>query len=414
MWRTRAGTRTGTGASGGDDPLAGCWLVLTSAAVLTSATAPLGASQSWTTAPDFEIVGPSDSGIDGGFDQVRRVRVSRDGLRVHVVEPLARRITVWAPSGRRLLRLEGEGQLRTLGRPWDVRVLPDGFWAMYDRHFARLSDDGAVLEVLEYSMWGVEAVLEDRGILAYARLPSSAVMMGWREGEPPPEHQGVLHYSGTGGDWTADTVAMLDVRHETLGIRFDEGTSPHPTATFTTQPFTDADLSYFDGDKGRVGVVQRNGAPGEVVVTEVTARGDTVWGRTIGLPPLTIAADRIEEAVQGVARSAAEGAQRVGRPISEATARALAEEALYLPEYLPAVSEVWATASDELWLRSQEVSDTLEVWYAIPRGDDVATPRRVLLPRWFQLRDATETHVWGLRSDTDDGIRVMGRRLVGS
>ncbi|MCY3602267.1 MAG: hypothetical protein OXH12_04230 [Chloroflexi bacterium] len=285
---------------------------------------------------------------------------------------------------------------------------------MYDRHFARLSDDGAVLEVLEAAMWGTEAVLADNSILALARLPPPAGMMGWREGEPPPEHQGVLHYSGTGADWTTDTVAMLDVRRLTLGIRFDDGSSPFPEAMFATQPFADADLSYFDGDRGRVGVVQRNDAPGEAVVTEITALGDTVWRRTLALPPVPIRADRAEEAVEELAGRAVESAQRLGRPISETTARSLAEEALYLPEYLPAVAEVWATTSDELWLRSPEISDTLEVWYAIPRGDDVATPRRVLLPKWFRLRDATETHVWGLRSDTDDGIRVVGRRLVGS
>lgn len=403
MWRT------GTGASARANPLAGCWLVLTSAAVLTSATAPLGASQSWTTAPDFEIV----AGRDGGFDRVRRVRVSRDGLRVHVVEPLARRITVWSPGGQLLLRLEGDGQLRALGRPWDVRLLPDGFWAMYDRHFALLSDDGAVLQMLEAAMWGTEAVLADHSILALARLPPPAVMLGWTEREPP-QHQAALRYNEAGADWITDTVAMLDVRRMTLGIRFDDGSSPFPEAMFATQPFTDADLSYFDGDGGFVGVVQRNSAPSEAIVTEITALGDTVWRRTLALPRVPIRADRAEEAVESVASSAGESAQRLGRPIPEVTARSLAEDALYLPDYLPAVTEVWATTSGELWLRSAEISDTLEVWYAIPRRDDVATPRRVLLPTWFQLRDANETHVWGLRSGTDDGIRVVGRRLVGS
>ena len=407
MWRKR------TGASARANPLVRCWLVLTSATVLISVTAPLAAGQSWTTAPDFEIVGPSDPGGDGGFDLVRRVRVSRDGLRVHVVEASARRITVWSPGGQLLLRLEGEDQLRALGRPWDVRLLPNGFWAMYDRHFARLSDDGAVLEVLEHSMWGVEAVLEDRGMLAYARLPSSAVMMGWREGEPPPKHQGVLHYSGTGGAWTADTVAVVDVQNTTLGVRFDDGSSPNPTATFRAQPFTDADLSYLDGNRGVVGVVQRNRAPGEVVVTEITVRGDTVWRRTLGLPPVPIPADLVEDTVQHLTRSAAATAQRLGHPITEATARQLAEEALHVPEYHAAVAEVRATTSGELWLRSPEVSDAPEVvWYAVPRGDDDAAPRRVLLPEWFQLRDATDTHVWGVRYDEEIAPRVMGRRLA--
>ena len=320
---------------------------------------------------------------------------------------------MWSPDGQLILRLEGDGQLRELGRPWDVRLVRDGFWAMYDRHFARLSNDGVVLEVLEAAMWGTEAVLADRSILALARLPPPAAMLGWTDIEPA-RHQAVLRYNGAGADWTTNTVAMLDVRRMTLGIRFDDGSAPLPEAIFATQPFTDADLSYFDGDRGRVGVVQRSGAPGEAVVTEITALGDTVWRRTLGLPQVPIPADRAEEAVQGVASRAAEAAQRLGRPISETTARSLAEEALYLPDYLPTVTEALATTSGDLWLRSSEVSDTLEVWYTVARGDNVTAPRRVLLPTWFQLRDATETHVWGLRSDTDDGIRVVGRRLVGS
>lgn len=404
--------RTRTGASARANRLAGCWLVLTSATVLISVTAPLAADQSWTTDPDFEIVGPSDSGGDGGFDLVRRVRVNRDGLRVHVVEPVARRITVWSPGGQLLLRLEGEGRLRALGRPWDVRLLPDGFWATYDRHFVRFSVDGAVDERLEYSIWGAETMLADRSILARARLPSQSVMLGWMESEPTP-NQAILHYHGTDENQAADTVAQLDVRKTTLGVRFDEGSSPFPSAMFATQPFADSDLSYFDGDRGVVGVVQRNRAPGQVVVTEITARGDTVWRRTMGLPPVPVRPDLVEDTVQHLTRSAAAGAQRLGHPITEATARSLAEEALYLPDYLPAVTEALATTSGELWLRSPEVSDAPEVvWYTVPRGDDDAAPRRVLLPEWFQLRDATDTHVWGVRSDAEDGQLVVGRRLV--
>ncbi len=92
--------------------------------------------------------------------------------------------------------------------------------------------------------------------------------------------------------------------------------------------------------------------------------------------------------------------------------RRLAEEALYVSEYLPAVAAALVTASDELWLRSPEESDGRRVWYAVRRHDVVAEPRRVLLPEWFQLRDATKTHVWGLRLDAEGGVRIVGRRLV--
>ncbi len=236
-------------------------------------------------------------------------------------------------------------------------------------------------------------------------------MLGWMEGEPVQE-QAILHYAGTPENRTADTVAVLDVRRVVLGIRFDDGSSPIPEATFTTQPFTDSDLSYLDGDRESVGIVRRNGVPGQVVVTEITARGDTVWRRPLALQAVPLRGGQVEEAVQDLAAGAVSSAQRMGRPMSDSTARRLAAEALYVPEYLPAVAEARVTASDELWLRSPEVSETHSVWYALRRHDDETPPRRVLLPEWFELRDATQTHVWGLRFDEDGGLRVVGRRLV--
>lgn len=255
------------------------WAIsLAACLILTSWAAPVAASQSWTTEPDFEIGAGVGPGGNGGFSRVGSVRVSRDA-RVHVVEPLASRVTVWSPSGELILRLEREGPLADFGRPHGVRLLPDGFWATYDRHFVRFSDDGAVLEVVESSVPGAGVVFDNHGILTRGRLPPPAVILGWVQGETGHE-LAVLHYAGNGGYRTADTIALMDVGRMALGIRFDDGT------------------------------------------------------------------------------------------------------------------------------------DTLRVWYALHRRDDVAEPRRVLLPEWFQLLDATRTHVWGLRSESENRSRVVGRRLV--
>ncbi len=59
-----------------------------------------------------------------------------------------------------------------------------------------------------------------------------------------------------------------------------------------------------------------------------------------------------------------------------------------------------------------EEADTLTVWYAIGRGDDESALRRVLLPTGFRARDATPTHVWGLRRDSLGITYVAGRKLV--
>ena len=88
------------------------------------------------------------------------------------------------------------------------------------------------------------------------------------------------------------------------------------------------------------------------------------------------------------------------------------EDALGTPEYLPAVSDLVLTSSGAIWLGTHERSDTLTVWYVMERGQRASPPRRVLLPGWFRVMDATETHVWGVWRGGPDINYVVGRRLV--
>ena len=88
-------------------------------------------------------------------------------------------------------------------------------------------------------------------------------------------------------------------------------------------------------------------------------------------------------------------------------------EALYKPDYLPAAEgRPIPTSSGEIWFRTHEIEDDLRVHYAVRRGDMDEPPRRVLLPDWLRLSDATETHVWGVRRDETEVPQVVGRRLV--
>ena len=88
------------------------------------------------------------------------------------------------------------------------------------------------------------------------------------------------------------------------------------------------------------------------------------------------------------------------------------EKAMHLPEYLPAVRTFHLTSSGHVWMQSHERRDTLSVWYSLERGDNESPPRRVLLPEGFELKDATDTHLWGVWKDELDINYVMGRRLV--
>ena len=76
------------------------------------------------------------------------------------------------------------------------------------------------------------------------------------------------------------------------------------------------------------------------------------------------------------------------------------------------MSDLVLASSGAIWLGTHERSDTLAACYVMERGRRAPPPRRVLLPGWFQLMDATETHVWGVRKDELDINYVVGRRLV--
>ena len=88
------------------------------------------------------------------------------------------------------------------------------------------------------------------------------------------------------------------------------------------------------------------------------------------------------------------------------------DEALYKPEYLLVAERPFLTASGEVWLRTGDVTDTLRVHYVVQRGQSNEPPRRVLLPEWMDINDATQTHVWGIWWDELDVPHIVGRRLV--
>lgn len=120
--------------------------------------------------------------------------------------------------------------------------------------------------------------------------------------------------------------------------------------------------------------------------------------------------EAIDQLVGTYVRRAEEG---VAGDRTRQTARDNIEASLYLPgEYLPPVKRLFTASSGQVWLLSHETLDTLNVWYSIERGDTVTPPRRVLLPEWFLVHDATDTHVWGVWKDELDINYVVGRRLV--
>lgn len=385
---------------------------------------PAVAAQDWATDPEFEIGRSPSAGATLWF--VRQVRVSHDGSRVYVNEGEAyrsevnrgRRVTVWSPGGSLLVEVGADGAARDFGLPLGIRLARDGFWVRYPSLLALFSDGGLLLEtagIRESALGRVNtlAVLDDRSGIGLTPVPRLDIRMGWAGGDPDVDDH-LLHMSRAGDGWSWDTIAHLDARNEMMGVQAFGGSSPIPTQHFAAQPFPDSDLLYLDVISGTVGVVTRNGDPGEVGLHEIGIRGDTTWRRHVELPPVPIPAEvlgeAVEDVVEGITASPAPGAVLAGLPLN--TLRRMVRDALHLPSQRPPVTRAVATASRELWLRSAELTDTLVVWYSVKRGDTNRPPRRVLLPVWYRLSDATDTHVWGIRHYEDGAAQVLGRRLI--
>lgn len=372
---------------------------------------PLVAAPTWTTERDYEIGGMLEG--DALFSRINHIRVSDDGGRIFVLESGLGRLSVWAPDGSALMELGGVGDgPGEFARASEIQLLSDGFYVRDSRRFTVFADDGTVLETVSYppprlSFRGFRLVprllLEDGGFLAVPEIPSM-VMAGWL-GDDPILELPVFHLSRPQGSWTMDTLLVL--RRENDALSFGS-LGDQPWAVHGKQPYEDSDQAYFDARTGSVTVVEKNVEDGRVEIVEVAPSNNVVWRGELRFAPIPMRMEDVEESIMG-------WQQAISVPgTSSQDLRRAIEDVLFVPEFFPGVDYRVGMSRGEIWLKTFEEpeADTLVVWYTIQRGEDLSSVRRVLLPNTFAPRDATEMHVWGIRSDSMGVHYVAGRRLV--
>lgn len=388
-------------------------IVLVLSAHVESAAGLQAGKQSCTTAPAYRIDEPE--GTDSGFGRFSRMRVGEDGTRIVVQDnkvvgaSVTWRILVFSREGSLLATLDAADVPREFSAPLRVQVDVGGFWVRHSEGSLWYShaDRGVVLKITyppELTSLRSLAPLRDGSFFAKGGFPA------WNpEGENAPSWaQAFLHIAKTGGAWVPDTIAVLDIMPWYVGVRGES--SRFNTQVSLNQPFAADDLTWTDWEAGRVGVVRRNGPPGVVEVIEIRATGDTLRHGRFTLPAVPVSRERAESAIEGAMARLRSSAEQHG--LDAVQLRRLAEDALHIPNHLPAVNAVVPTASGEIWLKTPEVADGLAVWYAIPRGDANAPPRRVLLPSTFRLQDAFGEHVWGFAEEQLRPRHAVGLRLV--
>lgn len=370
--------------------------------------------EQWLSEPAYEFGGALDG--DALFGRIH-VRVAADGNRVFVLEPFESRVSVWTPAGRRLLDLGGTGQgPGDFMFPYRIDVDESGFGVRDRQRFSYFSHEGTLLRSVPNPPSSVgyqgfpivtDVVLADGSFLGIPNVPVSVRLGLW--GDDPMYTLPVLRVHESGQQWLLDEVFTRNVRNLTLAVPLGDG------HFFAAQPYSDADWHLLDGDAGSVVVARLAGndlQAGELELIETSALGETVWRRRLGFKPIRLSEVMLDTTIDGLASTVKREEEITPGILGGRSARDLAREALYAPEYLPSVAKFVLTSSAEAWLQTQERSDSLSVWYSIKRGDEESPPRRVLLPDWFSLTDATDTHVWGVLEDELGTNYVVGRRLV--
>ena len=349
------------------------------------------------------------------------VRVTGDNRRVIVVEPLQSRVSIWTPDGRRLADLGGPGEgPGDLTLPSHVDLDDTGFYVRDDARFSFFSYDGMPLGTVSSLPTSVSwqghyiqarVVLDDGSFLGYPLIPASIRFGLW--GDDPIHTTPVLRVRKTGGRWVQNEVLRYNHRNATLRVPIGRDGS-----YFAAQRYSDSDWPRWDRETASVLLGRCAGEdlrPGEAELVEVGASGDTVWRRRVDLAAVRLTPARLDSTLDSL--EALLRRKEEARPgilgLGGRSARDLAKEVLYAPEYLPAFRSFMLSASSgQVWFQTQERRDTLSVWYSIERGDTVTPPRRVLLPESLEVHDANATHVWGRWVDELGVNYVVGRRLL--
>gem|GEM_PF-1444375 len=380
--------------------------------------------EEWQTEPHYRI-GDAVRG-DALFGIVPYLRVNpRDG-RVFVLEAYDNLLSVWTPSGERLFTVgragEGPGDFMM---PYRVHFEGSRFYVRDQSKFTYFSYSGALLGTvpnpptsLGYQGFHlkIDALTADGSFLGWPAIGAS-VKLGLF-GDDPIDSLPVFSVRETGGRWERKVVYWREIRNTSFGLTYNGW------LTFPGQPFPDAEQYELDPGAGSVVVSRVAGehlGPGEAELFELSAVadgarsvGDTVWRRRLAFEPLRLTPEMVEAEVD---RMTERHVRRVEEGEAGARVRASArkdiEESIHVPgEHLPAVKTFTMASSGQVWILSHETLDTLDVWYSVERGDDGSPPRRVLLPDWLFVHDATDTHVWGVWRDELDINYVVGRRLV--
>jgi hypothetical protein len=204
----------------------------------------------------------------------------------------------------------------------------------------------------------------------------------------------------------ADTIAMISRRNRTLLVRNDR--NPRSNEYVTTQPFGDWPLFATAPDGSRVFIVERRVADdpvGTVTVTALSDSGDTIWTVEHAAPAISIPETLRDSVVDLYSEAAVPGMWS-----SASAAKPEVSKRLFLPAYLPPVTDAVATSEGGIWLRQAERPEAAgATWLMI--GPDGTLRGTVQAALGLELYFVAGNRVLGVRKDSLGVSRVTRLNL---
>ncbi len=132
-----------------------------------------------------------------------------------------------------------------------------------------------------------------------------------------------------------------------------------------------------------------------IVLVEISERGDTVWSRTHPFSPVSIPSRQLE-AVRTDYTEKVLNAPGTGATTVEA-ARRMVDHALYVPPFLPAVTDLVVAENGDVLLRREPPRDgDPQRWTLFSNGEAVAD---LAIPNGVFVRAASDRVLWGILLD---------------
>lgn len=256
-----------------------------------------------------------------------------------------------------------------------------------------------------------------RGVLRTG-APALAMTVGRPHFVPPPEDVPLgipdplwklpIWVTNDAGILT-DTLAMVSIRNRGLTVYGPPQDLPggrvHAPGRQGEQPFTDHSLVEVGPTGSHVVIVEREVRAEDdrpaVFVYRLAPAGDTIETQRLPYVPVPMQDDWVREAARGLAEGLSE---------DPSEAFEVAEAGLYIPPWLPPVSEVRVGPEGWVWLGREAVPDSNAVrWDVVDLEGNFRGA--VEVERDIEIRAVHRRTAWGTRASDSGGVELWLARV---